>query len=184
MAWVNLSTRIANNDYNSAADVNQMMEDIRLIKGGTASVTPSKSLEDISAIVFRKRYIVGQTYNSVVLSIADSSFTLSKVSGWYAPFQDSDGAWLMDLALALEYGSAVAGSTVTLNGISIGTIGDTRGYQTLHASVTRPGAWPPVSLCISDYSAQMIITSTYLDTVQDVHIAGRLLLASKPTFIA
>lgn len=45
MAWTNLSTRVANVDNNAAADINAVMEDLRLIKGGVAGTAPTTTLE-------------------------------------------------------------------------------------------------------------------------------------------
>lgn len=49
MDWTNIATRVANTDSNAAADINALMADLLLIKGGTAGTTPSTTLEAIKS---------------------------------------------------------------------------------------------------------------------------------------
>lgn len=75
MAYIQIPTRVANIDANSAADVNQLQDNIEALKGGTASVAPTTTIEDLSA----DKVPITRTVNGHALS-ANVTVTASDVS--------------------------------------------------------------------------------------------------------
>lgn len=71
MAWTDLATRVANTDSNAAADINALMEDARLIKGGTAGTAPTESLE---ALITRVNAVPTWSYSA---PSGDTTLTVS-----------------------------------------------------------------------------------------------------------
>jgi hypothetical protein len=70
MAWTNLATRVANVDSNAAADVNALMADLLLIKGGTAGTAPTEALE---ALITRVNAIPASEYSTPTTNVTLTS---------------------------------------------------------------------------------------------------------------
>ncbi len=120
MSWLDLPTRVAGVDKNKAADVNQLMEDIRLLKGGVASTAPTISLE--SFINNFKQYVAGNTYNTVLLDVTGTNWTITR--GVFIPYQTIETSLGSDSEFRLKFNFigavsvAVSDFIATISGIT------------------------------------------------------------------
>jgi hypothetical protein len=88
MAWTNLATRVANTDSNAAADINALMEDARLIKGGTAGTAPTKSLETLITEVAAIGSPATDSYSADTSTTQTLVYTSGNIT--YNPTSDHD----------------------------------------------------------------------------------------------
>lgn len=88
MAWTNLATRVANTDSNAAADINALMEDARLIKGGTAGTAPTKSLETLITEVAAIGSPATDSYSADTSTTQTLTYTSGNIT--YNPTSDHD----------------------------------------------------------------------------------------------